>query len=85
MNGLQEAFYIIGIVFMSLMLILVLVLITAVFVIRAKIVNIERQVQARIEEVTNIAAKGGEIAAKVGTKIAGVAANKVRKTARRAR
>jgi hypothetical protein len=85
MTGLQEAFYIMGIIFMSVMLILIALLISAVFVIRAKVINIEHNIQHKIDEVTDIASKSGEIAAMVGSKIAGAAAKKVRKTASKIR
>jgi len=70
MPGLQEAFYIIAIVFMGLMLILLIALVTAVFVIRNKINHIQRQIEDRINLVTNIAERGGEVAAAV---VSGVA------------
>ena len=63
MSGLQEAFYIIGIVFMGVMFVLLIALVAAVFVIRSKINKIERRIEERINMVTNIAEKGGEIAA----------------------
>jgi len=65
MSGLQEAFYIIAIIFMAVMFILLIALVAAVFVIRNKINRIERQIENRINMVTNIAEKGGEVAAAV--------------------
>jgi hypothetical protein len=79
MSGLQEAFYIISIVYMSIMLILILALVIAVFVIRSKVINIQRQIEARVDAVTNIAAKSGEIVGKAGAK----AVNKLRKLPKR--
>lgn len=63
MTGLQEAYYIIGIVFMGVIFILIIALVIAVFVIRNKVVRIERAIEAKINTVTTIAEKGGEIAA----------------------
>jgi cell division protein FtsL len=63
MTGLQEAFYIIGIVFMGVMFVLLIALVTAVFVIRNKINKIQYAIESRINMVTSIAEKGGEIAA----------------------
>lgn len=63
MSGLQEAFYIIGIVFMGVIFIMLIALITAVFVIRNKVNKIQRTIEDKINTVTNIAEKGGEIAA----------------------
>lgn len=85
MPGLQEAFYIIGIIFMSLMLLFIILLIASVIVIRRKISNIENHIQQKIDDVANIATRGGEVAAKVGSKLAGAAAKQVRKTARKMR
>jgi hypothetical protein len=65
MTGLQEAFYIIAIIFMGIMFILIIALVAAVFVIRSKINHIQRMVEERINLVTNIAEKGGEVAAAV--------------------
>jgi hypothetical protein len=63
MPGLQEAFYIIAIVFMGVMFILLTALVAAVFVIRSKISKIQHQIEGRINMVTGIAEKGGELAA----------------------
>lgn len=51
--SLEHAFYIIGIIFMSLMLILVLALISAVLVIRAKINHIHKMIEQKVDSVTN--------------------------------
>lgn len=63
MSGLQEAFYIIAIVFMGLMFLLILALVGAVFVIRSKINKIQHTIESRVNSITNIAEKGGELAA----------------------
>jgi len=63
MPGLQEAFYIIAIVFMGVMFVLIISVVVAVFVIRNKVVRIERAIEAKINTVTTIAEKSGEIAA----------------------
>jgi hypothetical protein len=62
MTGLQEAFYIVGLVFMGVMLILIIALLAAVFVIRAKINRIHDNIEAKLNAVTNIAEKGGALA-----------------------
>lgn len=54
---LQTAFYIIGIVFMSLMIILFVVLLAAVLVIKAKINKVHSMVDERVNQVKNIASK----------------------------
>jgi len=48
MTGLETTFYIMGIVFMSIMLLLTAALVVAVFAIRAKIQQIERNVTETI-------------------------------------
>jgi cell division protein FtsL len=65
MSGLQEAFYIISIVFMGVMFVLIIALVAAVFVIRSKINKIHDQIETRLNMVTNIAERGGEVAAAV--------------------
>lgn len=76
MTGLQEAFYIIGIVFMGLMLIFIIALVIAVLRIRAKINKIHDQIEAKLDTATMIAEKGGALA--------GAAASRVASKARRA-
>lgn len=79
MSGLQEAFYIIAIVFMGVMFILLIALVAAVFVIRNKINRIQQQIEDRINLVTNIAERGGEVAAAV----VGAAARKAKRAVNR--
>ncbi|GEM_PF-1164276 len=61
MSDLQTTYYIIGIVFMSLMLLLGLIGIIALLVIRAKITAIHRRVEERLEVVTDWADKSGAV------------------------
>jgi len=79
MSGLQEAFYIIAIIFMGVMFILLVALAAAVFVIRSKINKIHDQIENRINMVTNIAERGGEVAAAV----VGAAARKAKRAVAR--
>jgi hypothetical protein len=62
---LQTAFYIIGIVFMSLMLVLLIALVVAVFVIRAKIISIHDQIEDKLNTVGAIATASSEIIGRV--------------------
>lgn len=62
MSGLQETFYIVSLVFMGVIFVILLALLIAVFVIRNKINRIHANIEAKINTVTNIAEKGGEIA-----------------------
>jgi hypothetical protein len=79
MTGLQEAFYIMGIVFMSLIFLLTLALVVAVFVIRAKINRIHDIVDEKVGQVTRLAEKGGELSALAGSVVARRAKKAVRK------
>jgi Na+-transporting methylmalonyl-CoA/oxaloacetate decarboxylase gamma subunit len=79
MPGLQEAFYIIAIIFMGVMFILLIALVATVFVIRSKINKIHDQIENRINMVTNIAERGGEVAAAV----VGAAARKAKRAVAR--
>lgn len=63
MTGLQEAFYIIAIVFMGVIFIILIALVTAIFVIRNKVNKIQRAIEDKINTVTTIAEKTGEVAA----------------------
>jgi hypothetical protein len=65
MPGLQEAFYIVGLIYMGVMLVLVIALVISVFIIRSKINRIHDNIETRIDSFTNIAEKGGELAAAV--------------------
>jgi hypothetical protein len=63
MSGLQEAFYIVGIVFMGLALLLIIGLLAGVFIIKGKINRIHDNIEDKINSVTHIAERSGEIAA----------------------
>jgi Na+-transporting methylmalonyl-CoA/oxaloacetate decarboxylase gamma subunit len=58
MSDLQTAFYIIAIIFMSLMLLIGLVSAIAILVIRAKIVAIHKHVEERLSTAQEWAEKG---------------------------
>lgn len=61
MTGLQEAFYIIAIIYMGVMFLLILVALAALLVIRHKIISLERMVKDKIETVVSVGARAGEI------------------------
>jgi hypothetical protein len=75
MDGLQQTYYILGIIFMSVMLILVVLLLISVVIIRNKINKIHDNIEEKINSVTNIAEKGGELAALAS----GIVAKKAKK------
>lgn len=58
---LQTAFYIIGIIFMSLMLLIMIGIVVAVFVIKHKIDSIHRQIEERLSVVTNLKNFGSDL------------------------
>jgi cell division protein FtsL len=63
MTGLETAFYIMAIVFMSLTFLMLIALILAVFVIRSKINRIHDQIEEKLDIVTGLAERGGELSA----------------------
>ena len=69
MDGLEHAFYLMGIIFMSLIFLLIVALVVAVFVIRAKVNKIHDTIENRINSLTLLAEKGGELSALAGTAV----------------
>jgi cell division protein FtsL len=67
MTGLEETFYIMAIVFMSLTFLMIIAILSAVLVIRSKINKIHDQIEDRLNTITSIAEKGGELSAMVST------------------
>lgn len=76
MNGLEQTFYIMAIIFMGISFLLLIALVSAVFIIKSKINKIHDNIEQKINSITNLAEKGGEWAAaasKIVTKGAKVA------------
>ncbi len=63
--GLEHAFYILGIVFMSLILIILLALVAAVFVIRAKVVAIHKSIDEKLSFASDVLNTGSSVVKKV--------------------
>jgi Na+-transporting methylmalonyl-CoA/oxaloacetate decarboxylase gamma subunit len=63
MSGLQETFYIMGIIFMALMFLLTIVLVMTLLIIRSKIVKIHDAIDHRLDTLAQVAEKGGELSA----------------------
>ena len=61
MTGLQEAFYIIAIVYMGVMFLIILVALAALLVIRHKIVSLEQMVKEKIGTAVALGSKAGDI------------------------
>ncbi len=60
---LQTAFYVIGIVFMSLMLLIAIGITLAIFKIKAKITQIHKRIDEKLAVVSNLSHLGGDIMA----------------------
>lgn len=58
MTGLQEAFYIVAIVFMGLITLLMLIGVAAILVIRSKISKIQHHIETRLVVAKELAQKG---------------------------
>jgi hypothetical protein len=63
MSGLEQSFYILGIIFMTVMLVLIATILISVIVIRNKINRIHDNIEDKIDSLTQIAERGGELAA----------------------
>ncbi len=61
MSDLQTAYYIVGLVFMGIMLLIMLVLVVAVLVIRAKINAIHDRIEHKLEHMAEWAEKSGAV------------------------
>lgn len=62
---LQTAFYVVGLIFMGLMLVLFLVLIVAVLVIRAKVNAIQRHIEEKLSGALGFIEGGTKLVNKV--------------------
>ena len=72
MSDLQTTYYIIGIIFMSLMLLIGLAALVSIFVIRAKVVAIQNHIEDRLSSAIEWAQKGEAMVGalkKVGKKV----------------
>ena len=54
MSGLEQSYFIIGIVFMSIVLILITVMVVAMITIRNKLVSLERNVADKLHTIAKI-------------------------------
>ena len=79
MSGLQTAFYIIAIIFMGVIFIMLAALVVIAIKIRQKINKIHDNIESRINSVTAIAEKGGELVGAAGSKVIRKARRTLRK------
>ena len=63
MTGLEETFYILGIIVMSLGFIILVLIAVSVLVIRRKINKIHDTIEQKVTEITSLAERGGELSA----------------------
>ncbi|MEO6513591.1 MAG: hypothetical protein ABIR37_02775 [Candidatus Saccharimonadales bacterium] len=62
---LQTAFYVVGLIFMGLMLVLFMILIVAVLVIRAKVNAIHRHIEEKLGTALGLIENGAKLVNKV--------------------
>jgi Na+-transporting methylmalonyl-CoA/oxaloacetate decarboxylase gamma subunit len=79
MSGLQETFYIMGIVFMALTFLILLAIVTGVFVIRAKVNKIHDNIEHKIHTISSVAEKSGELSSLAGSVVAKQAKKAIKK------
>jgi hypothetical protein len=60
-TGLQEAFYIVGLVYMSVSLVAILAILIIIGIIRHKVVSLEKIVKHRLEPAANVATGAAEL------------------------
>lgn len=80
MSGLEQAFYIMAIIFMSVMFIIMIALVAAVFVIKSKINKLHDKIEAKLDIISRLAEKGGEISALAGSAVVKKAKDAITKT-----
>lgn len=61
MTGLQEAFYIVGLVYMGVSLLIIIGILVAIGVIRKKVISIENTIKEKLSMVTSLGEKAGEV------------------------
>jgi cell division protein FtsL len=61
MTGLEQTFYIMGIVFMSLCFVFMIAIVVAIFTIRARINRIHDRIEERVDYLTTLAERSGEL------------------------
>lgn len=61
MTGLQEAFYIVGLVYMGISLLLILGVVIGIGVIRKKVVSLENMVKEKLEVVSSMGEAAGDV------------------------
>lgn len=83
MTGLETAFYIIAIIFMSLNFLIMIALVVSVLVIRSKVNKIHDQIESKIDALTSLAGKGGELTALASEAVVKTAKKAMRKASKK--
>ena len=65
MNGLEQTFYIMAIVYMGVMFIIMIAIVVAVFAIKAKVHAIQQHIEEKFAAIANIIEAGGKAASAV--------------------
>lgn len=69
MSGLEQTFYIMGIIFMGLTFLMIIFLTITVFIIRSKINHIHNSIESKVNSLTHLAERGGELSAAAGSSV----------------
>jgi len=76
--GLQEVFYILGIFYMGMGMVLLVALVFAVFYIKKRIDTIQRAMEEKLDVIANAAKHPGEAAVGIGASLAEAAIEKIK-------
>jgi hypothetical protein len=76
--GLQEVYYILGIFYMSMGIVLLIALVFAVFYIKRKIDNIQKSMEEKLDIIAQAAKHPGEAAVGIGASLAEAAIEKIK-------
>jgi hypothetical protein len=61
MTGLQEAFYIVALVYMGVSLLIIFGILAAILIIRGKVVSLENMVKEKLDVVFSVGEAAGEV------------------------
>jgi hypothetical protein len=61
MTGLEQAFYIVALVYMGISLLIIVGLLVAVVIIRNKVVNLENMLKEKLDTVLSVGAAAGDV------------------------
>lgn len=76
--GLQEVYYILGIFYMSMGIVLLIALVFAVFYIKKRIDHIQKEVSEKLDIIAQAAKHPGEAAVGIGASLAEAAIDRIK-------